>query len=192
MPGLGPIVVDTAYGGDSFVVVDAQALGLQLEARHARQLAELGVRITNAANQQLVFHHPERADWQHHSFCLFAGPLYRDGQGLRAKSVVSIQPGKLDRSPTGTAVCASMALLHHRGLMAVGDRYTGVSIIDSEFHGRILGTTAIGGIAAIRPQISGRAWVTGIHQHLLDPADPWPAGYRLADTWPVKQGGAPG
>ncbi|CAB3867480.1 Trans-3-hydroxy-L-proline dehydratase [Achromobacter piechaudii] len=73
VPGLGVITVDTAYGGDSFVLVDAEALNLVLEAREAKHLAELGVRITNAANEHLQFHHPERPDWRHHSFCLFAG-----------------------------------------------------------------------------------------------------------------------
>ena len=63
----------------------------------------------------------------------------------------------------------------------------GVSIIGSEFQGQILGTTAVGGISAIRPQISGRAWVTGTHQHMLDPSDPWPEGYKVADTWPMKR-----
>ncbi|MGK9167620.1 proline racemase family protein [Inquilinus limosus] len=104
---------------------------------------------------------------------------------MRAKSVVSIQPGKLDRSPTGTAVSARMALLHAKGEMAVGDSFTGVSIIQSEFNGKILGTTSVGDIQAIRPQIGGRAWVTGTHQHMLDPSDPWPQGYRVADTWPM-------
>ncbi|MDW3208194.1 MAG: proline racemase family protein [Alphaproteobacteria bacterium] len=183
--GLGTISVDTAFGGDSFVVVDTQDLELKLDVQDARHLAELGVRITNAANAQLTFHHPTRPDWGHHSFCLFAGPLEQDGVGLRAQSVVSIQPGKLDRSPTGTAVSARMALLHARGLMGVGDRFTGVSIIGSEFHGKILGTTQVGSLTAIRPQISGRAWVTGTHQHMLDPDDPWPSGYRIADTWPM-------
>lgn len=186
--GLGTLTVDTAFGGDSFVVVDAAALGLALDAHEARDLAVLGVRITDAANQQLGFHHPERPDWTHHSFCLFAGALSRDELGLRARSVVSIQPGKLDRSPTGTAVSARMALLHARGQMAVGDRLTGVSIIGSEFHGWILGTAKVGTLDAIRPQISGRAWVTGTHQHMLDPSDPWPGGYKLADTWPMKKG----
>src|SRR5699024_4973860 len=60
--GLGTISVDTAYGGDSFVVVDPTALGLTLQADNAKQLAELGVRITNAANDQLTFHHPEQPD----------------------------------------------------------------------------------------------------------------------------------
>lgn len=185
--GLGTLTVDTAFGGDSFVVVDAAALGLALETHEARELALLGVKITDAANQQIAFLHPERPDWTHHSFCLFAGPIGKDAGGLRAKSVVSIQPGKLDRSPTGTAVSARMALLHAKGEMAVGDRLTGVSIIGSEFHGKILGTTQVGPLNAIRPQISGRAWVTGTHQHMLDPSDPWPQGYKVADTWPMKK-----
>lgn len=182
--GYGTIRVDTAFGGDSFVVVDPASLDLTLDVDNAQTLAQLGVKITNAANAQLEFSHPTQPDWRHHSFCLFAGALTRDAAGLRAQSVVSIQPGKLDRSPTGTAVSARMALLHAKGDMKVGDRLTGVSIIGSEFHGEILGTTTVGGSQAIRPQISGRGWVTGTHQHMLDPSDPWPEGYRIADTWP--------
>ena len=182
--GLGTVMVDTAFGGDSFVVVDQASLGLSLEADEAQTLAELGVKITNAANDQLGFDHPLNPDWRHHSFCLFAGALQRGEDGLQAKSIVSIQPGKLDRSPTGTAVSARMALLHAKGEMAVGDRLTGISIIGSEFHGKILGETKVGETPAIRPEIRGRGWVTGTHQHMLDPSDPWPEGYRLADTWP--------
>lgn len=182
--GHGTLTVDTAYGGDSFVVVDAAAMGLALERSEARELAELGVRITSAANAQLAFEHPEQPDWRHHSFCLFAGPARREGAALTAASVVSIRPGKLDRSPTGTAVCARMALLHARGQMATGETLTARSIIGSEFRGRILGEARIGDRTGIRPEISGRAWVTGTHQHMLDPDDPWPAGYRLSDTWP--------
>lgn len=182
--GIGTITVDTAFGGDSFVVVDPASLGVTLEADQAQTLAKLGVKITNAANEQLAFNHPTQPEWRHHSFCLYAGALEREASGLRAKSVVSIQPGKLDRSPTGTAVSARMALLHAKGEMQVGDRLTGVSIIGSGFHGEILGLTTVGDVPAIRPQISGRGWVTGTHQHMLDPTDPWPEGYRLSDTWP--------
>ena len=188
VPGLGSILVDTAYGGDSFVVVDAAALGLALGEDEARDLAELGVRITAAANDQLGFDHPVIPQWRHISFCLFAGAPEETETGLRAKSVVAIRPGKIDRSPTGTAVSARMALLHAGGRMRVGDRLTGVSIIGSEFHGRILGETTLGDRPAIRPRISGRAWITGMHQHMLDPEDPWPAGYRLSDTWPMMGG----
>jgi proline racemase len=184
--GLGILTVDTAFGGDSFVIVDAEPLGLSLCADEAAEIARLGVRITNAANRQLGFTHPDRPDWDHISFCAFAGPLEATGNGWRTRSAVAIQPGKVDRSPTGTAVSARMAVLAARGLMRPGQTLQALSIIDSEFTGRILGITEVAGRAAIRPEISGRAWITGIHQHLLDPSDPWPTGYRLADTWGVR------
>ncbi|MEH6741645.1 MAG: proline racemase family protein, partial [Sulfitobacter sp.] len=184
VPEIGQITVDTAFGGDSFVVVDAQALGFSLIASEAKALADLGIAITNAANKQLTFHHPTNADWRHFSFCLFAGPITREGTHLSTSAAVAIQPGKIDRSPTGTAASARMALLHARGEMQVGETFTARSILDSEFHGRIVETTTIGGTAAIIPEITGRAWISGTHQHMLDPDDPWPEGYRLSDTWP--------
>jgi len=181
--GIGTLNVDTAYGGDSFVVVDAAASGFDLVESEARDLAQLGVRITNAANAQLDFTHPDNPQWDHFSFCLFAGPVVETAAGLEARSAVAIQPGKIDRSPTGTAVSARMAILHQRGLMTVNQKFTATSIIGSTFTGRIIKTTNVGDVQAIVPEISGRAWITGIHQHMLDPADPWPQGYRLTDTW---------
>ena len=184
--GLQTLTVDTAYGGDSFVIVDAAALGFLMTADEAHDMATLGVRITNAANASLGFEHPENADWRHISFCLFAGPVEEGPDGLRAKAAVAIQPGKVDRSPTGTALCARMAVLQSRGRMQAGDRLTAVSLIDSTFGGRILGETTVGERRAILPEISGRGWITGMHQHMLDPADPWPEGYRLSDTWGAR------
>ena len=181
--GLGTFTVDTAYGGDSFVIVDAGALGLAIEPGEARDIARLGMRITAAADAQLGFEHPENPDWRHISFCLFAGPLEEGPEGLAARSAVAIRPGKVDRSPTGTAVSARMAVLHARGRMKTGERLTARSIIGSEFTGRILGKAQVGDRPAIRPEITGSAWITGIHQHMLDPADPWPGGYCLSDTW---------
>ena len=75
--GLGTLTVDTAYGGDSFVIVEAARLGFAMEAGEARELAETGMRITRAANEQLGFTHPENAGWDHISFCAFTGPLER-------------------------------------------------------------------------------------------------------------------
>ena len=184
--GLKTLKVDTAFGGDSFVIVDSAAFGLALTADEAHDIATLGVRITRAANEALGFHHPENPDWRHISFCLFAGPVEAGPDGLRARAAVAIRPGKVDRSPTGTALSARMAVLHARGRMKTGDRLTAVSVIDSTFGGRILGETAVGGQTAILPEISGCAWITGTHQHMLDPADPWPEGYRLSDTWGAR------
>ena len=184
--GIGTLTVDTAYGGDSFVIVDAEALGLKLVEDEAHFIAKMGVKITNAANAQLRFHHPENPDWTHFSFCLFAGPVTRDGNQLRAGSAVAIQPGKVDRSPTGTALSARMAVLHAKGEMGPEDRLTIVSVIGSTFIGRIVGETTVGNRSAVIPELSGRGWITGIHQHMLEPSDPWPEGYRLSDTWGAK------
>ncbi|SED28554.1 proline racemase family protein [Rhodobacter sp. 24-YEA-8] len=184
--GLGTLTVDTAWGGDSFVFVDPKALGFSLTPDEAHDIARLGVRISEAGTEQLGFRHPTNPDWTHYSFCLFAGEVTRQGNELRAGAAVAIRPGKVDRSPTGTALSARMAVLHARGQMSEADRLTTVSLIGSEFQGRILGTTDLAGTPAIRPEISGRGWVTGIHQHMLDPTDPWPGGYRLSDTWGAR------
>ena len=76
--GIGTLSVDTAFGGDSFVMVDAAALGFQIAPDEAADLAKLGRKITDAANQQLRFSHPTNADWRHFSFCQFASPLEED------------------------------------------------------------------------------------------------------------------
>ena len=183
LEGLGSLRVDTAFGGDGFVVVDARALGLALVPDEARELAELGVRLVRAADEQLGLSHPTGL-WNRLSFCLFVGDARRTGAGHAARHAVAIRPGKVDRSPTGTAVSARMAILHARGEMGPGDVYLARSIIGSEFEGRIAATARVGGRDAIVPLVAGSAWLTGTHQHTLDPSDPWPHGYRLSDTWP--------
>ncbi|MGI9279898.1 MAG: trans-3-hydroxy-L-proline dehydratase [Endozoicomonas sp.] len=186
--GLGTLKVDTAFGGDSFVMANARDLGFELEAHEARDLAETGIRITNAANEQLGFHHPDNKDWRHLSFCQIHTPVFMEQGNKTVRNTVVIQPGKLDRSPTGTGVSARLAVLHARGEIAKDEKLVMKSIIDSRFEGQILSTTQVGNKAAILPEISGRAWITGIHQHMLDPSDPWPEGYRISDTWPDLKG----
>jgi proline racemase len=185
--GFPTLTVDTAYGGDSFVLVDAQALGFTLGPDEARELAETGLKITRAADEQLGFRHPELPEWNHLSFCQFAAPLeYDDGVAV-GRNAVAIRPGKIDRSPCGTGCSARLAVLHAKGVLKVGDRFVGRSIIDSEFRCRIEAECRVGGRPAIVPSLSGRAWITGTHQHMLDPDDPWPSGYRLSDTWPMPR-----
>ena len=181
---LGTLEVDTAYGGDSYVIADAHALGFALSPDEARDLAETGMRIARAANEQIGFRHPEQAEWAHISFCQFAAPVeYREGVA-HGRNAVAIRPGKIDRSPCGTGCSARLAVLHARGLLAVGDAFVGLSLIDSRFDCRIEGETKVAGRPAIMPSLAGRAWITGTHQVTVDPSDPWPRGYRLSDTWP--------
>ncbi len=185
VPRVGTLIVDTAYGGDSFVVVKAQELGFEIVPSEARDLATMGVKITKAANEQLGFVHPENTDWQHISFCQIALPVERVNGILTAKSTSVIDPGKLDRSPTGTGCSARMAILYARGEMAIGEQFIGRSIINSQFHCRILRETIVGNKLAVVPTVRGRAWITGTQQLMCDPDDPYPLGYRLSDTWPM-------
>jgi proline racemase len=182
--GLGTLTVDTAYGGDTFAIVDAAAAGFELRPDEARELAETGVRITAAATEQLGFTHPELPQLKHISFCQFTQPIVEKSRQKIGRNAVVIRPGKIDRSPTGTGVSARLAVLHARGEAKVGDTLLARSLIDSEFLGRIESETTVGGRKAIRPTVSGRAWITDRRELTLDPEDPWPAGYRLADTWP--------
>ena len=185
--GLGTLKADTAYGGDSFVFINAQDLGFQIKPDEAKDIAEIGSKITAAANQQLNFTHPTNSDWNHISFCQITLPLFKEEGVKVSRNTVVIDPGKLDRSPCGTGCSARMALLHAKGELKKGDRMIGRSIIDSRFDCSIVEETMVGKKKAIIPSIRGRAWITGIHQLMLDPEDPWPEGYRLSDTWPIKK-----
>lgn len=184
--GTGTLTVDTAYGGDSFVIVDASALGFAIKPDEAGDLARMGAKITRAANEQLGFTHPQNPDWAHISFCEFAMPLTLESGVKVSRNSVAIDPGKLDRSPCGTGCSARMAVLQAKGEMQVGEALIGRSIIDSRFDCSIVRQTRVGEKNAIIPSIRGRAWITGTHQIMLDPDDPWPGGYRLSDTWPLK------
>jgi proline racemase len=108
------------------------------------------------------------------------------GVGRTTRNAVVVAPGRLDRSATGTGLSARMAVLHARGLMGVGDAMTHASVIGSTFDGRIIAETEVGGRAAIVPAIRGSAWITGFSQVVVEPTDPFPEGYVLADTWGVS------
>ena len=185
--GLGTLKVDTAYGGDSFVFINAQDLGFEIKPDEAKDISDIGSKITAAANQQLNFTHPTNSEWSHISFCQMTLPIFEEEGVKISKNTVVIDPGKLDRSPCGTGCSARMALLYAKGELKKGDRMIGRSIINSRFDCSIVDETMVGEKKAIIPSIRGRAWITGTHQLMLDPEDPWPEGYRLSDTWPIKQ-----
>ena len=183
MTGHPTVSVDTAYGGDSFVLVNAADLGFTLSPDEGRDIADAGAKLTAAANEQLGFSHPEQS-WSNISFCQFTSPLRRNGSVLEGVNAVVIDPGRIDRSPCGTGCSARMAVMHARGELSEGDGYIGRSIIGGRFECRITGITSVGGRTAVQSSICGRAWITGTHQVMCDPTDPWPRGYRVADTWP--------
>ncbi|MCW3474838.1 proline racemase family protein [Limobrevibacterium gyesilva] len=182
--GYGTIAADIAFGGMFYAIVDATRLGFAITPDEARDLAILGERIRTAARAQLDVAHPENPGIAGVSIVQLNRPFA--GVGAATRNTCIVAPGRSDRSPTGTGTCARMAVLHARGQMRVGDGMVHESIIGSRFEGRILAETHIAGRTAILPAIRGRAWITGLHTYLLDPSDPYPEGYVVADTWGVS------
>ncbi|MDA8052215.1 MAG: proline racemase family protein [Rhodospirillales bacterium] len=181
--GLGTIRVDVAYGGMLYAIVDAAPLGFAIAPAEARDLVAVGERIKAAAVEQLPSVHPENPEIRTVNQTLFAGPLAATAAGRTARNAVIISPGRIDRSPCGTGTSARLALLHARGEIAQGETLDHVSIIGTHFQGVVEGTTATGGLPAVTVSISGRAFLTSVGQIGLDPADPFPEGFTLPDTW---------
>ena len=91
--------------------------------------------------------------------------------------------GALDRSPCGTGTCAKMAVLHAKGLLKLGQDYINAGPMRTKFTGRIEETTKVGPYDAIIPSLSGRGWISGVSNYLLDPSDPFQKGFTVGDIW---------
>lgn len=183
VPGIGTLRVDVAYGGMIYCIVEAADVGLVLARHEARDVVRLGEVIKAAAAEQLPSIHPENPGIHTINQTEFVGPIEMIDGVKTSKNAVVVSPGRIDRCPCGTGTSARMALMHAKGQLAVGERFTHTSIIDTRFDCRIVGTAAAGPVSAVVPEISGRAWLTGVSYYGVDPEDPFPEGYRLSDTW---------
>jgi proline racemase len=179
--GVGTLRVDVAYGGDYFCLVDAAACGFKVVPSEARDMVALARRIKRAARQQIEVRHPTIPDLREINYVMFCARAGAAEEPLRNGTV--IHPGRLDRSPCGTGTAARLAVMHARGELEVGQTVEMRSVIDSRFDAQITATTTVGDRPAVIPRISGRAWIYGLYQLGLDPSDPYPQGFTLADTW---------
>lgn len=179
--GLGPVHLDIAFGGVFYALVDAGVGGWAIERGNARRLVEIGSRIKNAVNAQVRVAHPELPALNSVSYVMFCDRDRDNPSILRGSTIVL--PGRCDRSPCGTGNAARLAVLHARGQVAVGEVLRARSIIDSEFQVVIARTATVGGVPAVLPRISGRAWIFGVHHCGVDPTDPYPRGFTLSDMW---------
>lgn len=180
VPGLGPTVIDVAYGGNFYALIPAERLGIPLEPAREQDLIRTGLAVIAAADRQLAPVHPvdDRIRGIEHLVVTAPGDDGAAGGGaVDGRSATVIHPGWIDRSPCGTGTSARLALLHHRGELAVGTPYVHASFIDSRFEGRIASTTTVGDRPAIVPTIRGRAWISGRAEFVLAPDDPFPYGF---------------
>jgi proline racemase len=176
VPGTGRVRYDLAFGGNFYPLVPAEAVGLAVDPARAGELIATGLDVMRAINGADRPVHPEDARINGCRHVVFTAPG-RDGADGRA--AVAIHPGWLDRSPCGTGTSARLAQLHGRGQLGVGDAFVHESVIGTRFTGRVAAETTVAGRPAIVPEITGRAWITGMGQYLLDADDPFPAGFAL-------------
>jgi proline racemase len=194
----GPVRLDVAFGGNFYAIVDLDKLGIPFsptEAPVRQRMLEAGLEIMDAVTAQLAPRHPEQPEIAgcHHVYLAAPDPVgparlrqrtapaaFPAGStAMTSRHAMAIHPGWFDRSPCGTGTSARMAQLYARGELALGADFVNESIIGSRFVGRLVGTTTVDGRPAVLPTVTGRAWITGMGQYLLDPSDPFPAGFLL-------------
>ena len=173
---LGKVTFDMAYGGNFYGVVPAEALGLPVEPWAVPELIRRGLRVMDAVNEQARPVHPENPAIDE---CRHVQVVQPGADGASARNAVVIHPGWVDRSPCGTGTSARMALLHAQGRLGLEEDFVNESPLGTRFTGRLVGTTTVGGLPAVLPTVTGRAWVTGTAQWMLDPDDPFPTGFLL-------------
>jgi proline racemase len=176
VPDVGSVTLDLAFGGNFYALLPASALGMPVLPRNVPAMLDQGLKIMDAVMDQAPPSHPLDPgidDCRH-------VVAYEDGRdGADARAVTLIHPGWVDRSPCGTGTSARMAALHARGALALGQDFVNESVLGTRFTGRLVESTTVGPFSAVVPTVTGRAWVTGIGTYLLDPSDPFPAGFAL-------------
>lgn len=175
--GLGEVRYDLAFGGAFYAVVDGAALGFELNRAETGALVQAGraIKAAVAAVDRPI--HPDGDDLSFLYGTIFTGPAREAGR--HSRNVCVFADGEVDRSPTGTGVSARLAIHRARGEVEIGQTLEIESIVGSRFRGRILEELEIHGRTAVRPEVSGRSWVSGWSEWLLDPDDPFVEGFLL-------------
>jgi len=173
------LVVDIAFGGNYFVLVQAPQIGIELIPANADRLSDLGMRILAAANQQIKVRHPLLP----HIDCItdvrFITPL----QDMTSRNVVVLGEQMVDRSPCGTGACAELAVRYARGQLGLGQPFASQGLLGAQFVAQAVRPAGPGfeslPYPAIIPRLKGRAFLTGFHQFVLHDDDPFPQGFLL-------------
>jgi len=176
VPALGTITYDLAYGGNFYAILPLEQVGLPFDRAAAPRILAAGLAVMEAINEQDRPVHPEDPAI---AICHHVQFTARGRDGAHARNAMAIHPGWFDRSPCGTGTSARMAQLHARGELGLKEDFVNESFIGTRFIGSLIGTTRVGELDAVIPTVRGRAWITGMGQYLLDPSDPFPAGFSL-------------
>ncbi len=176
VPGYGEVPYSLAFGGNFYAMVDLDRVGLPFDRSRQNEIVAAGLAIMDAINRTAPPVHPRIDGVNHCHHVEFIAP---GSDAKHSRHAMAIHPGWFDRSPCGTGTSARMAELWARGELRLGDNFINESFIGGRFIGRLIAETEIAGMPAVVPTITGRAWVTGMGQYLLDPTDPFPTGFTF-------------
>ncbi len=177
VPGLGEVNYDLAYGGAFYAYVNADDVGVELDAGGFRRLIELGTGIKQAIMGAREIKHPFEEDLSFLYGVIFVGKA-RDPRN-HSRNVCVFADGEVDRSPTGTGVSGRAALHYARSEIEKGQPFVVESILGTCFTGEVIGETELGPYRAVVPRISGTAHICGYNTLLFDPDDPLKDGFIL-------------
>ncbi|WP_413336489.1 proline racemase family protein [Brevibacterium sp. GP-SGM9] len=175
VPGFGAVACDIAFGGNFYAFVSAEEVGISFERNRSEEFIAAGREIMAAVNEQIEPVHPD-SGFRGCEHVVFLAP---DSGASDARHVLINHPGWLDRSPGGTGTSALMAVRHARGQLGLNTDFVNESFIGTSFTGRLVEETTVGEHTAVIPTITGRSWLTATSQFMLDPSDPFPAGFTL-------------
>jgi len=180
VPAYGRLTVDVAFGGAFYAFLPAAQVGLNITPEQANQFALAGDTITKAVNSVLSVKHPLEEDLGFLYGTIFTGPP--ENPSHYSRNVCIFANAEVDRSPTGTGVSARLALHSAKGEIHNGQPIIIESILGatSTFSGRVAGHTQVGTYEAIVPEVSGRAFITGRHEFILNPRDELGRGFLLS------------
>jgi proline racemase len=173
--GFGAVRFDIAYGGAFYAVVDAPRLGLELAPTNVAPLIDAGRRIKHAVMSAIPIEHPFERDLSFLYGTIFVGPA--GDKAHHSRNVCIFADGEVDRSPTGSGVSARAAIHHAKGELAAGAEITIESILGSTMTVQVAAQTTFGPFAAVIPEVSGTAHITGRHEFWFDPGDPLSRGF---------------
>ncbi|HBB85939.1 MAG TPA: hydroxyproline-2-epimerase, partial [Sulfitobacter sp.] len=173
--GLGEVVVDVAYGGNFYAIVEPQKNFRDMADFSVSELVGLSPKLRAALNAKYEFIHPEHPAIKGLSHILWTGAA--QAPEAHARNAVFYGDKAIDRSPCGTGTSARMAQLAAKGKLEVGDDFVHESIIGSMFKGRVEAAAEVVGKPAIIPSIAGWARVTGFNTIFIDERDPFAHGF---------------
>jgi len=177
-PELGDLLVDVAYGGNFYAIVDVQPHFKGIEHFHAEQLIVWSRALRAAINKRYTFIHPEDPTISGCSHILWAGAVL--DTAATARNAVFYGDKAIDRSPCGTGTSARMAQWYANGRLKKGDLFIHESIIGSCFTGRIEEEVSVGPYKAIRPSVEGWARIYGNNTIWIDSEDdPYAYGFQV-------------